>query len=500
MARYSLGVYGDDTEIQACLLNSGDSTIEKLVRRRRDVAHGRPVKSLDEDIKSLISEIGFRAEKNITALSGQYVMYRQMKRPFTDRKKIAETVGPEAETLLPVGDDLKVDFVIVGTDDAGETLIEAAAARKTEIDKIISGCRSAGIDPEVLEAPSSAIGAGARNIFNLGEEKGYVVIHMGWRDTSICILHGNVVKHMGSVPQGFEMLLESVAKDKAISINDAFEKAMKTGIDGGGHLDRLIMEVMISLYKIPREVENYIAIPAGYATCINDFSAMLESSEIYNSQPSLKGIIFDGSTKDMMLSFMSVSLAFRGEDKVDMVNFYQHGNAFSIQLGKLKGQFGIWIKAVIVLILLWGIGYTIDTILKSRISHKLDAQVKKQFALLMPPGSPMIEPISQLEKRLKDLNSDYGAGAGAGESPLTVIRELSEKIPSDLNTIIDSLTLDENALTLSGTTDSYENVEKVKTGISKIPFIKEVKIISANVNKNDQKVVFKLTCSMGGSK
>ena len=212
------------------------------------------------------------------------------------------------------------------------------------------------------------------------------------------------------------------------SINDAFEKAMKTGIDGGSHLDRLIMEVMISLYKIPREVENYIAIPAGYATCINDFSAMLESSEIYNSQPSFKGIIFDGSTKDMMLSFMSVSLAFRGEDKVDMVNFYQHGSAFSLQLGKLKAQFGVWIKAAIVLIVLWGIGYTVDTILKSRISHKLDAQVKKQFATLMPPGSPMVDPVIQLEQRLNNLNSDYGTGAGAGESPLTVMRELSEKI------------------------------------------------------------------------
>jgi hypothetical protein len=62
------------------------------------------------------------------------------------------------------------------------------------------------------------------------------------------------------------------------------------------------------------------------------------------------------------------------------------------------------------------------------------------------------------------------------------------------------LTLDENALTLSGSTDSYENVEKVKAGLSKIPFVKEVKIVSANVNKNDQKVVFRLTCSTGGTK
>jgi hypothetical protein len=500
MARYSLGVYGDDTEIQACLLNSGDASIEKLLRRRREVVHGRPVRNLDEDIKSIISEIGLTAEKNITALSGQYVMYRQMKRPFTDRKKIAETVGPEAETLLPVGDELNVDFVIVGKDEAGETLIETAAARKAEVDKIISYCKKAGIDPEVLEAPSSAIGAGARNVFNLGPERGYLVIYMGWRDTSLCILHGNVVKHMGSAPLGFERILEFVAKDKGISVNEAFDKAMATGIDGGSHLDRLIMEVMISLYKIPREVESYIAIPAGYATCINDLLEMLESSDIDKNLPSFKGIIYDGTAKDMMLSFMSVSLAFRGEDKVDMVNFYQHGSAFSLQMGKMRAQFGVWIKAVIVLIVMWGIGYTADTLLKSRISSKLNAQVKKQFTTVMPPGTTMIDPVVQLEQRLNKLNTIYGPGAGAGESPLTVLRELSDKIPSNLNTVIDSLTLDENALTLSGTTDSYENVEKVKTGISRIPFVKEVKIVSANVNKNDQKVVFRLTCSTGGSK
>jgi Tfp pilus assembly protein PilN len=60
--------------------------------------------------------------------------------------------------------------------------------------------------------------------------------------------------------------------------------------------------------------------------------------------------------------------------------------------------------------------------------------------------------------------------------------------------ILDSINIDEDSITLTGSTGSYDNVERIKTILAGLPYVKEVKIVSANVDKNDQKVKLKLTC------
>jgi len=67
-----------------------------------------------------------------------------------------------------------------------------------------------------------------------------------------------------------------------------------------------------------------------------------------------------------------------------------------------------------------------------------------------------------------------------------------------MDAVIESFTLDENGITISGTTQSYDTVEKIKGVLSTLKHITDVKIVSANVNATDQRVMFKLTCKVGG--
>ena len=52
---------------------------------------------------------------------------------------------------------------------------------------------------------------------------------------------------------------------------------------------------------------------------------------------------------------------------------------------------------------------------------------------------------------------------------------------------------------ISGTTKSYENVERIKTSLSALSYVAEVKIVSANVDKLDQRVRLKLVCTRKSS-
>jgi hypothetical protein len=65
--------------------------------------------------------------------------------------------------------------------------------------------------------------------------------------------------------------------------------------------------------------------------------------------------------------------------------------------------------------------------------------------------------------------------------------------------LVDSVIIDESAITIAGTTSSYDNVEKIKAGLSSLPYVGEVKIVSAEVDKTDQRIRLKLACSKKSS-
>jgi Tfp pilus assembly protein PilN len=67
-------------------------------------------------------------------------------------------------------------------------------------------------------------------------------------------------------------------------------------------------------------------------------------------------------------------------------------------------------------------------------------------------------------------------------------------IPATLDVVFDSINIDQDSITLSGSTNSYNNVEQMQAVIAKLPYVKEVKIVSASVDKTDQKVKLKLVC------
>ena len=500
MARYNLGLYWDELEVQACMLRAamGEFAIEKLVRRQRVHEVGKPRLAASEDIKSVLAELGIPVEVCITALSEHEIMYRQVKRPFTDRRKIAATIGPEVETLLPISEDINVDFVVIGKDDMGETLLEAAAAKSVSVQRLIAECASAGLDPEIIESPSSALVAGARNLFNLAPERAYVILHMGWRDTSMCILHGYDITHLGVLPFGFERIVMEVAKDAGKGVQTVIEEALQRGIQAGVHLERLVTEVIIALQRIVGDIDGYVLIPTGYAGYIRDLPDRFVASEINADLPDLKGVQYDGPTRDILLSFMAASLAFRGVDNADMMNFRKGEQPFAKSMERLKGLAGFWGKLIVAIIVVWIAGFGVDMYFKTQVKKKLDTKIKAQFTAVMSPGTPMVAPLEQMEQHLSRLQKKYGEEGGGSDTPLNIIRDISEKIPGEMDAVIESFTLDENGITISGTTQSYDTVEKIKGVLSTLKHITEVKIVSANVNATDQRVMFKLTCKVGG--
>lgn len=501
ITRKTLGVSWDERTVQACLMRSGlaEVAIERLeVMPRERGADGKPLRSAAEDVADLVERIGAGDETCVTCLSESEVMYRTLARPFADRKKIAETIGPEVETLLPALDSrLLVDFVLLGREEGGLHVVQALAARSASVEGVMDVCRASRLEPEVIDCASAAVAAGARSLLDLPQDRTVVVVHMGWSESSVAILAGKTIRSLGALPMGFERIAPRGASPDPGSASSGTEPVPHGGVDGGEWLNGYFREILIMLEKCG-ELEGGVKVLAtGYARHVRDFEQrILESSGITPLSPGLKDVEFDGNVQDVLDAFLSVSLACRGSDSSDAVNFHQGQLGLTKRFRKLTALAGPWLKAAALLLVIWIAWLSTDVFLLSRTNKELARKMNEEYSAVMPKGTPMVEDQAQyMEQYLKRISGHAGGlDASSSDTPLEILKGISEGIPGTLDVVLDSINIEEEGITLTGNSANYEAVEKVQEILAKLPNVKEVKIVSTNVDKNDSRVKMKLVC------
>ncbi|HOS96139.1 MAG TPA: hypothetical protein PLR71_08625 [Deltaproteobacteria bacterium] len=498
ITKKSLGAWWDERVVQACRIRAGiaEVVIEEIVVEPRPLdASGIPLNSAVEDLKAVFARIGDDAEVCVGALSEAEIMYRTLLRPFADRRKILETIGPEVETLLPAVDSrLLVDYVLTGKDAQGAHVVQALCTSINAVQEQVGVWKGAGLDPEIIDCPSAAVAAGARAMFDLSNAAEVVVVHMGWAETSVGVLSGAAIRFLGAVPYGFGRFMP--ARESGEGQGPAPDPTGTAGIEGGEMLAGLFREILIMLEKSGSEQGEQVLLATGYARCIRDFErAARDRMGMEPFTPVLKEIQYRGRMEELLQGFLGVSLACRGIEAQDQVNFRQGELGMTKRFRKAMGLAGPWVKAAVVLLVVWIAGLATDVFLKSRVDADLKKRINDEFVSVMPKGTPRVDTVRQMEQYLARLSGQAGMlKEGGGETPLAILKDLSAGIPADLDVTIDSINIEDASLTLSGSTGTYDQVERVQAVLAKLAYIKEVKIVSANVDKNDQKVKMKLVC------
>ena len=490
MARHSLGLYWNDVHVTACLLRYSmtDFAVEKIVRREREQdEEGQPVNDIYEDIEELRQELDPPVDTSMVALPERDIMYRQITRPFADRKKIAETLGPEIETLLPV-DEVVSDFAITGRDVQGNTQIQMLCAAEPAVREVVTRLSRIGLEPEVVEAPSSALGAGVRNIYDLATDGRYVIMHMGWGETALIIMHGSRLRYLVSMPYGIELMVKN---------RTTLAKVLQRGFAASENdMISFVREIMITLDRLGRESSDYTVIPAGYAVHITNFDKHMQDCGFKLDSPASKELVVDEAEVDVSEALLAVAMALRAQDTSEMINFRQGDLAFTRQMERLKGLAGFWVKAVAAVFIVWLGGVGLDIWLNGRVVDELDASLLKSFNATMPRGTPAVDPVLQMQQYYVKLTGG-AENSGSQTDPIDIIRDVSAMVSTDVDVVLDNLTIDESSVSLSGSTASYDNVDRIKNGLGGLAYISDVKIVSANVNKKDQRVMFKFVCRKG---
>ena len=75
---------------------------------------------------------------------------------------------------------------------------------------------------------------------------------------------------------------------------------------------------------------------------------------------------------------------------------------------------------------------------------------------------------------------------------MQILREISTRIPASIVVNVDNLTIATDITDLSGTTTSYDDVQKLKDALEASPYFTTVKINNTKADV-DNKIAFKLT-------
>ena len=497
MARYTLGIYWDNVSVHACLIKTGiaaEFSLEKIFSMPREYGERyNPLHPAEEDIAALLKELPADALGSvIVGMPEREIMHRSLMRPFGDRKKIAQTIAPEVETLLPVLDGkIIVDYVLLGRDEAGLHHIETLSSRHASVQALISGLNEkAGIDPEIVDSPSAALLAGARNIFSLADDTTYLFLHMGWDDTSLAVLKGAEVKYVGAFPYGFGKIAPRLFGSPAVPPQELDET--QAGIEAG----ELLTPVSVRCSSpCPGSILPVRAMhcPHRLRLLHHRPCAEVQTSADILRVPKKEGK--DGVAMDSAGRFLPYRSPCAGST-VQTGSISVGRSRLHRKIEWFKGHAGSGLQRLRSSLFVLGAG--VDLFTSARINGELTRRIQTEFSAVMPAGTPMVDPVRQMEQHLSRITSKNG-GPGGKDTPLEIIRDVSAGIPRSIDVLVDNILIDENSIMISGTTKSYENVERIKASLSSLSYVAEVKIVSANVDKLDQRVRLKLVCTRKSS-
>lgn len=131
---------------------------------------------------------------------------------------------------------------------------------------------------------------------------------------------------------------------------------------------------------------------------------------------------------------------------------------------------------------------------KQRYYNQLREQQTKIFNAALP-GTKVVKPLVQLKQKIETLDKRMRLAGLAGPGRvdlLWVIKRLSETLPDGLAMEVDEIDYLDDVVTVSGKTDKFESVTRIKELYSIVTPFKSCDVVDSKTTADGKKVTFKL--------
>ncbi len=376
--------------------------------------------------------------------------------PFTDRRKITAAAPLELAAQLPVSpDDCQTFLYWPSTADAGEVV--AAAVPCATIGDFLDPFDQAGIPLHIVDLAPYGLAAGLADRIGTG-----ILIYANGQETLLAlILDRELVEHRvwpGDLHTQGERSVEQLLRECRLIRHRRGLPDLPCYLFGSGITPEL--------------------------------TAKLEAQALRGE---ILHLGLDGRT--ITPAFVpAVALALRAAAAPERsFNLRQGAFAFRGESGALKKQLVIAACLLALICLTLAASATLQYRSKARQVDQIEQQMVRLYQDSFPGSQPTVDVPLHMASKLRELRDQAVAlGIAGPSSPLAVLRLLAE-LPAQGRFEVEELVTGDREIRLSGHTDTFETVNRIKDHLGKSPLFRSVEVAEAKKSLDGSRVDVRLT-------
>jgi Tfp pilus assembly PilM family ATPase/Tfp pilus assembly protein PilN len=437
-----------------------------------------------QSLRELVDSQRFRADTILATLPAHKAVLRNLSLPFKDPRRIRQTLKGVLEEHMPFEpEDVVADFQPLPPQNSGDTPLLVAAIPQEVIASHLGLLQDIGLEPTIIDLDVFALA----NAALLGSS------HLG--NNAVLIDHNPTRTLMTVLHRGMPVFARSLTR--VLPPTDVSPESQ------ANHLGKHLQHTLYACENVLRQPydADILLLSGEDRHHLGRLAAALETElEVHAEvwQPTSehhKPGKTQAIPEDLSQCAVAFGAAIRGLHRQAVgVNLRREHFELHRDIQELRGRL---IGLGIMLVLVAGLGL-FSLFLNTRFKTQRHTQLRQEIGRIFRdtlPSTRMVQPTDQMREKIRDIEERlraFGGVTGAQLSGLQILREVSTQVPSSITVDIDTLTITTDTTDLSGTTDSYDNVVKLKDALEASSFFTTVKITNTKTDVKN-KVAFKLT-------
>jgi general secretion pathway protein L len=446
---------------------------------------------LSDHLQRFFSMHHLPREQVACALPAGQLSTRRLEFPFSDPRRLAQTIPFEIEAETPFDlDDIIVDWNILKSE-RQEGVVAATLARREHVSAALESLQEAGCDPQVMEAEGLVL-ANLAPIFGLTGT--HLIADIGHEKATFCALIDGKPALSRTISVAGKAMTEVLMSELGLSFEDAEQRKCEGGMlgsssrPGGGAspgliaiLDRIAREAIRTLEAAEaRQGEGPVAREAtltlvGGSARLDGIEEVLARRTALTTQrlrmpaDSPHAKLLEGVDPVLFAPALALALRLSGES-VTRMNFRQGDSAyrqnysefFTRELRPTAALAAIFVALLLVT--------TVATIfLQHRRADRHEEAAAQLYTSAFPERSNTpANPVAALRNELSAAQdrADFLGLYSGNRSALALLAELSNAIPVDLEVRVTEVNIDRNVMRLDVDAEGYEAADRLTSVLS----------------------------------
>ena len=480
MSRKILGLDIRNDAVSAVLLRSGIREIHIEAHEHVPIPDQKEIESsIVSALETITEKIDTTGSICIASFPADRISYRNIRVPFKEQKKIRRILPFELEATLPFQvEDLVIDFRAVKfPDNRDHTDIVAAAVEKSGLKSYLQTLASFNIEPEIVTFGGCPAALCLAKLADVPEYTLFVDIDKE-KSTLFALVSGQISLVRSFLINSDSSSASSRTKSLCVNIERtlcAFEEIF--GFDFQPD-EVLITGCGLDGSNPEDDMAKILELPVKRADLVSDTGLTIKNPAPWKPE-------------QMDNAF---SLALLEIEGIDALNFRKGPFAAKKYLAEhKKSLIKTGILAGLVLILIF-FNVFVDTYSMEKKAAGLDQQITDLFKTTFPDVKKIVDPLHQMRVKIKDMQKGSLLPGETGTNILVIdiLNDISYLIPKEIDVELTRLVMGAESVLITGDTDTFNSVDDIKSRLEQAEFFKKVTISSADIDRSENRVRFKL--------